>query len=304
MRTALVLGVVLGCGRVGFEPTATATDDAPVGTADGRADAGASVDATCTLGPLAGPTPIAEVNLPGSVEWGAWISDDGLELLFGSDRAGGAGGSDLYQARRASTDVIFDPPVALTALNAAGNDDNPLVSADGLTIWFDRDLTLMTATRPSPDAAFGAPTVAGLTTVGDEYAIDLSADGLILVATSDRLGTTDLFLATRASTAAPFGVTTQLAGLNGPGFECCPTLSPDGQMLVYTSSSVGPSTNNLAQATRSGGTFVAPGAFEPVAPTLTGRDIDAYWARSGRFLVFSSDRDGSFDLYLLTASCP
>lgn len=45
------------------------------------------------------PEPVAELNTP-SKEWPLWLSPDGCRLYFASDRAGGAGGYDIYVAER------------------------------------------------------------------------------------------------------------------------------------------------------------------------------------------------------------
>ena len=63
-------------------------------------------------------------------------SEDGLTILFSSDREGGMGSIDLYLARRASVSVPFEPPVPLTELNTATAEQAGWLSADGCRIWF------------------------------------------------------------------------------------------------------------------------------------------------------------------------
>jgi hypothetical protein len=49
--------------------------------------------------PFGAPNPVAELDTP-SVEMPDWISPDGCTMYFRSDRAGGAGGRDIWRAKR------------------------------------------------------------------------------------------------------------------------------------------------------------------------------------------------------------
>jgi Tol biopolymer transport system component len=63
-------------------------------------------------------------------------SEDGLTVLFSSDREGGMGSIDLWLARRASVSAPFGAPVPLTELNSATTEQAGWLSADGCRIWF------------------------------------------------------------------------------------------------------------------------------------------------------------------------
>lgn len=75
---------------------------------------------------LASPTADLEPSLSANGRW----------LAFASDRAGGAGGFDVYLA-----DLVADSLVALPGLNSGGDDRHPAVSADGSRIVFQSDRT-------------------------------------------------------------------------------------------------------------------------------------------------------------------
>lgn len=64
------------------------------------------------------------------------IRRDGLEILFTSDRPGGAGGIDIYVSTRATTQSAWNPPVNLAALNTNTTDGAPAHSPDGSVIYF------------------------------------------------------------------------------------------------------------------------------------------------------------------------
>ena len=65
------------------------------------------------------------------------ISVDLLSLFFSSERSGGSGGSDLYVTTRATTEDPWSEPVNLgPTVNSTGNDSDPSISADGLSLYF------------------------------------------------------------------------------------------------------------------------------------------------------------------------
>jgi len=83
------------------------------------------------------PEPVAAVNSPAN-ERGPAFSQDGRTLYFASDRAGGAGGYDLYAARWngkawAGVESLGQP------LNTAASELGPAPSADGTRLFFTSD---------------------------------------------------------------------------------------------------------------------------------------------------------------------
>src|SRR2546426_8425900 len=72
-------------------------------------------------------------------ENGPAISKDGLSLYFGSFRAGGFGGSDIWVSHRASVDDSWGSPVdRRPAINTAVLQAVPEVSRDGHWMFFNR----------------------------------------------------------------------------------------------------------------------------------------------------------------------
>jgi hypothetical protein len=88
------------------------------------------------------------------------IRRDGLEMIFASDRTGTIGGTDMWQATRASTLVDWSNIQNLGApINTAFSDGGPALSFDGKTLYFmstrpggfgGRDLYMATRSRLCP----------------------------------------------------------------------------------------------------------------------------------------------------------
>lgn len=81
---------------------------------------------------------------------------------------------------------------------------------------------------------WGPPVAIGeLNTTFLEYGPQLSSDGLTLYFDSNRAGDEDLYVATRPSRTAPFGMPVRLANLTTANAEGDPSLSTDALELMY-----------------------------------------------------------------------
>lgn len=134
----------------------------------------------------------------------ASVSPDGKRIVWGStDRDGGAGGWDLWQALL--LDKRWTDPKPLP-INSSANDFDPVFSADGRWLYFfsnrpggrGGDDLYRVAVRS--DGGFGAPEHlgAGVNSPGDEWAPTPSADGRWLLFASNGFGGAgrhDLFVA-------------------------------------------------------------------------------------------------------------
>jgi len=204
------------------------------------------------------PQPIAELNTA-SFETSAAISADGLTLWFGSDRANGVGGTDIWVSNRASrSDPWSTPPQNVVELNTTGEDIPrppgqhglvmPLASKDAPLAVYQTFL----AARASSGALFGEPVLLAELARPDLSTVDgfLTDDGLTLfysrsplqlltdagpVVDGGALPTADLFVAWRRSVNDPFSLPQPLDDLNTPGDERDPWLTPDGSTLYFTS---------------------------------------------------------------------
>ena len=91
--------------------------------------------------------------------------------------------------------------------------------------------------RCTPTAPFGAPVpVTGLDSTFNDQGARLTADELTVVFARSRAnGTSDLYMASRATTADPFGEPVLLGTVNSVNTELWPTLSPDTLLMLFDS---------------------------------------------------------------------
>ena len=88
-----------------------------------------------------------DLAFDGVVE-GPTVSNDGLMLIFGSNRSGGQGNFDLWMSTRLIVDDSFGEPVNLGKdFNSVGFDTQPCLTDDGHSLFFE-------STRPGGHGAF------------------------------------------------------------------------------------------------------------------------------------------------------
>ena len=172
------------------------------------------------------------------------LTDDGLMLVFGSERPNGEGFADLWMSTRPSPESAWGQPINLGAnVNSARSEWEPEISGDGLTLCFHSDrqegsggTDLWMSRRESRNEPFGKAENmgSGVNSVDNEGGAALSADGKTLffhrVSQQDR----SLWRATRRSTDLPFGeaepVKIEQLADGRPG---SPALSTDGGTLYF-----------------------------------------------------------------------
>lgn len=186
-----------------------------------------------------------------SDERGASLSDDGLTLIFASNRAGGYGSLDLYISTRAALNGAWSAPVNLGAIiNTAFIESGPSLTSDGLSLFFHSDAPgagntdLFVSVRPSVADPWGAPVNLGgiINSTGFDSAPDISSDGLSLYFHSDRVGgpgSNSIWRSIRASTTDAWNAPTIVpAPISSASGDVAPSLSDNWQTL-YFSSTVG-----------------------------------------------------------------
>lgn len=244
----------------------------------------------------------------------AAVSPDGQRIVWGStDRAGGAGGWDLWQARL--RDGRWQDPQPLP-LNTAGNDFDPAFSADGRWLYF-------FSNRPGGvggDDLYRAPVLAdggfgeavnlgaGVNSPGDEWAPTPALDGRALLFASDGfggLGGHELLVARWDGHA--FVAPRPAPGVNTAADEFDAAWLGDGASLVFARSVDAQSAPIQLQLAHCDGVrYVEAGAlplsFNGVDGWTLGPGID--WSKPGELLVSgaaSSPRAGKLDIYRMKA---
>ncbi|MFT3695387.1 MAG: hypothetical protein QM831_19795 [Kofleriaceae bacterium] len=294
MRAALV--VLCACGRVDFDPYAV--------RGDGAVDAPGDAAMACTqFGPWGTPTNLAQLNTP-QTDWGPQFSNDGLELVFASTRAGG---DAIYSSTRASLTDEFPAPIA--APGATGGADDPSLTADRLTLLSGSG-GIHVATRTSIGAAWTDRGTLAITTTG--FSVDggpqLLADGSLLVFTGTAMsdGRWHQYQATRAPTTdifAPFDPATAVPMTTSQAGEAYGALRLDGLEIVYETESA---PGALYSATRAALTDSFGAATLLDLGPAANQYGDPSFSPDGMMLIFGSDRpggSGDYDLWLATRSC-
>lgn len=250
-------------------------------------------------------TPAAEAR--------ATISPDGKRIVWGStDRAGGKGGWDLWQATLKQGRWQDPQPLSI---NSKANDFDPAFSADGRWLYFfsNRDGGLggddlyRVAVRGDD---FGAvenlgPGVNGK---GDEWAPTPGADGKSLLFASDSFGGAgrhDLFVARWDGTA--FGARKPVPGLNTRADEFDAAWLDGGRAIVFTRSANAdekPMQLFLAQCDGKRYADAAPVklSFNTADAWTLGPAVD--WNKPGELLVTGKAKApsaGKLDIYRMKA---
>ena len=84
---------------------------------------------------------VSALSVPVAQDAKPTIRHDGLEIIFHSNRVGGAGGFDLWSSTRATPDDEWSAPVNLTTINTAASEVQPGLSADGLRLYVSTNRT-------------------------------------------------------------------------------------------------------------------------------------------------------------------
>lgn len=173
------------------------------------------------------------------------MTADGMTVVLASDRAGGAGSSDLWLANRVDATGQFG---TFTRTAFGGLDDgdaqlDPELNTDGTHVYFaiGSPQRIVMSSRASLAEAFGGATDVINSTMSDADP-SLSPDERVIVFASRRsggLGGDDIWYATRANAGVAFGTAQLVPVVNGAQEDGDPIVSRDGCTVYFGSNRAG-----------------------------------------------------------------
>lgn len=260
-------------------------------------------------------------------EQGPTLSNDGLSLYFGSDRAGGSGAFDLWVSHRACSDTsdpacAWQPPENLgPVVNTAASETGPSLSLDGHLLFFTsnrpggpggQDIYLSHRSNPNTDFGWEPPVALGpdvntaANEAGAEYVQSAEDGAANLYFNRTPPGqTADIYYAPLTRDGETRGPATLVSELSDPtATDQGVTLRTDGREVFFFSTRPGGvGGNDLWTSTRRSvhdpwsppvnlGTPINTAAAEQ-QPSLSG---------DGRTLLFASSRSGfgGTDIWMIT----
>jgi hypothetical protein len=299
MKWLVLLVVAGGCRQIlGIDELAGGNTDAPVGdggdggVADGPADASPP-------GPWAAPVPLGVTPVTGSDD-DPTLTADLLEIYFNA-------ADQIYVSRRPAIGLPWDAPSVVVELSSASPETTPEITADGLTIYFasSRSPTLgnhdiWVATRTDRALPWTAPVrEVELCTTGRDTGATPTSDLLDLVIATEPAGSTDLYLASRASRGADWPPPVALANVNLTSLDQSAFLTDDRRELYFESNRDG-GDFDIFVSVRASPDDEFPAALPVVELTTTMGDEEPWLSPDGRTMVFASDRGGTRQFWLTT----
>lgn len=160
-----------------------------------------------TTAEFGSPSLVSVINDTAAIDTSVDISRDGRTIYF-ARRHGDSLDYKLFRANRSSTEMPFGVAAEVGELNASGDAADPVLSADGLTIFFSSRRSggqggydIWMAKRSTVMDGFGLPVnVQEVSSTVNDWPSWLSNDGCRLYIASDRpggAGSHDFWVATR-----------------------------------------------------------------------------------------------------------
>ena len=278
MAWGVLLVLLTACGRIGFDPQPTMPRDGDASSADaGVPQPVAELDTTfdeddisltgdmleiyfdsnrsgaikiwratrmATTAPWDPPAMVTELDGATGSDATPTVSADGLTIYFSSTRGGN---QDFYVSERLLRTDMWSAPVRDAALSSSTVDFRAALSQDRLRVYFastrvGAQLDIYTSARATAGATWPTPTaIPELATGAAEADPWLSADELAIVFSSNREHPMrDIYMATRTTTADPFGAPVPMSECNTVDYaDDGPWLSPDLKTMFFSSNRSG-----------------------------------------------------------------
>jgi hypothetical protein len=262
-------------------------------------DAGAGFDA----GGLPPGTPIAAINDPAARDTDPSFTADLLELYFVSTRTGS---KDIFRSLRDDPSAEWGTPELVTELSWEGQDENPLVSADGLDLWYftDRDRSLGTiwhATRAVRSDPWSGPEPVSplqLAAGGSDVSVAVDATRTRFILNSKQPGAPPYGLHEFVfdPDSGTFAPPVTLTEVNSDFDDFDPDLREGGLFLAFDSDRAGLRQIYFTRRAALDAPFAEP---VPLTPGAVATESAVAFSEDLRYLMFSSNVGGSADIYEL-----
>lgn len=262
---------------------------------DGKPDASQDREPT-----FSAPTLVANISIEGSRDDDPSLTEDLTLLYFNSRREGGSGKEDIWFTRRDDVNAPFEEPSPADALNTEHRETGIALATDGLSLYFSSDrpggaggLDVYVARRARREDDFGEPErVEQLSSEQDDLiSAVVDAERVAYLARRSEDGAYDLYSAERSASDADWSEPVALESLNSEDAESDAYPFDGGRRLVLS---------------RKGDLLIAARASDASRFEVVGKwsalnsehdDRDAWVASDGSYVMFSSNRDGSYRLY-------
>lgn len=270
----------------------------------------------------------APVNLgttinTGANEQGPQLSNDGLSLFFGSDRAGGFGAFDLWVARRTCRDCPWQAPENLgSVINTAASETGPGLSVDGHLLFYTgvragapggQDLFMSRRSQTNDDVSWGSPVALGTgvnttaSEAGAEYLQNAEEGaGDFYFNRAPPGGTADIYYVGITRDGETRGPATLVAELSHPvATDQGSTLRSDAKEIVFFSTRPGGFGGNdlWTSSRRNANDAWAPPENLGALFNTSAAEQQPSFSFDGRTLLFASSRTGGFggtDIWMST----
>jgi len=181
-------------------------------------------------------------------EYEPYISSDGLDLYFYSNRSGGYGSYDLWVATRQNVQDQWSAPKNVgSPINSSRGENDPVISADGLEIYFDSNRSggsggwdIYVGKRQTIGRDWQNPVNLGpmVNSPADDTPGSITADGLMLFLYSARsggYGGRDIWVTRRETKNSPWEEPVNLGPtVNSSTDDAFPRISFDGRWLYFS----------------------------------------------------------------------
>jgi hypothetical protein len=186
------------------------------------------------------PQPVAELAVTTQMEFALQVDTTGHGHYV---RGASLGTTDIYEVQSGINGVFADVRKVAELDNGAAEYD-PFVTADGTSMWFTagsaNNQDIFTASRATTTSTWGSPISFVHNTAGPDGGASLTDDGLLVVWSSAAMTTvpSDIYFATRATTAEPWGPAQVLGPgtISGTTHDLEPGIRGDGCELFFARS--------------------------------------------------------------------